>query len=104
VVGESRQPTIAETAATLLGRSEAVLRVVSPPAPHLTQSAIVPFYFQTDGGEAAGGAVRVEPSSDYYGHIWVGDAADLGLALGQVPSARATAALASGGVVSLHSV
>ena len=40
-------------------------------------------------------------SSDYYGHIWVGDAADLGLALGQVPSARATAAPASGGVVSL---
>ena len=63
VVGESRQPTNAETATTLLGRSEAVLRVVSPPTPHLTQSAIVPFYFQTDGGEAADGAVRVEPSS-----------------------------------------
>ena len=63
VVGESRQPTNAETASTLLGRSEAVLRVVSPPTPHLTQSAIVPFYFQTDGGETAGGAGRVEPSS-----------------------------------------
>jgi len=41
-------------------------------------------------------------SSEWYGHIWVGTAADLALVLGRTPSDQSTSSLTSGGAVSLH--
>lgn len=41
-------------------------------------------------------------SSSYYGHIWVGDAADLALVLGHAPSDLSKSTLKNGGAVSLH--
>jgi hypothetical protein len=41
-------------------------------------------------------------TSSYYGHIWVGDSADLALVLGHKPSDQSKSALQDGGAVSLH--
>ena len=41
-------------------------------------------------------------SSSWYGHIWVGNAADLALVLGHAPSNQSTSTLTRGGAVSLH--
>lgn len=41
-------------------------------------------------------------SSDYFGHIWVGNVDDLALVLGHAPSVASATALSHGGAVSLH--
>jgi putative ABC transport system permease protein len=46
--------------------------------------------------------LTLSTSSSWYGHIWVGNAADLALVLGHTPSDQSTSTLSSGGAVSLH--
>jgi hypothetical protein len=46
--------------------------------------------------------LTLSTSSSWYGHIWVGTAADLALVLGHAPTEQSKSALRNGGAVSLH--